>query len=118
MRSRQADSPFQRLHSVKQAIVRPSAQKWLKARSIQELPPSQAVVIGALAMKAQLGIVGDKCHPNGVDENDLLIIASAKEEGYELISNEARRAALPTLPAKYKIPAIRSMAVVKAPSGK
>jgi len=65
----------------------PDCQKWLKARSIQELSPTQAVITRALAMKSALGIVNDQYHLNGVDENDLLIIATAKDAGCELISN-------------------------------
>jgi len=93
----------------------PDCQKWLKAKSIQELPPTQAVVTHALAMKSALGIVNDKYHPNGVDENDLLIIAAAKEDGCELISNEARQPALPVMMVRYKIPAVCSMATVNVP---
>lgn len=93
----------------------PDCQKWLKAKGIQELPTTQAVVTYALAMKSALGIANDRYHPNGVDENDLLIVAAAKEDGCELISNEARQPALPAMLARYKIPAVCAMATVKVP---
>ncbi len=69
----------------------------------------------ALAMKASLGIMNDRYHANGVDENDLLIIAAAKEAGCELVTNEAPQPLLPTLMARYKIPAVCSIASVNVP---
>jgi hypothetical protein len=93
----------------------PECQTWLKAQNIRELSPSQAVLTIALAMKAGLGIVGEQYHASGVDENDLLIIASAKHEGCELVSNEARQPSLPSMMARYKIPAVCLMPAVAVP---
>lgn len=95
--------------------ISPDCHQWLKRKSIQELPTTQAVIGHAIAMKLELGIVNDNYHSNGVDENDLLIVASAKEEGCELISNEARQPALPAMKARYKIPAVCSLASVNVP---
>lgn len=86
--------------------------KWLKERAIQEIAITQEVLEYALAMKAALGVVNDRYNASGVDENDLLIIASAKAAGCDLISNEALQPELPLTKAKYKIPAVCSMAAI------
>jgi Domain of unknown function (DUF4411) len=93
----------------------PDCQKWPKGNSIEEIATTQTVITYALSMKSILGIVNDRYNPSGVDENDLLIIASAKATGCELISNEARQPALPKSMLKYKIPAVCSIPTVNVP---
>jgi len=93
----------------------PDCAKWLKDHFIQEIPPTNTTIAYALVMKSALGIVNDQYHPNGVDENDLLIIASAQASGCELISNEARQPLLPTVMARYKIPAVCELRAVNVP---
>ena len=60
----------------------------------------------AMRIKTLLGIQEDRYSPKGVDEKDLLIIATASIEGLVLISDEAKQATLPRDLAKMKIPAV------------
>lgn len=48
----------------------------------------------------------DKYHADGVGENDVLIIATAKVENLELVSNESPQFKNPRSNAKLKIPAV------------
>ncbi|MFM2111981.1 MAG: tRNA(fMet)-specific endonuclease VapC [Pseudomonadota bacterium] len=91
----------------------PDCAKWLKATGVWRLPMTEAVVMTALSIKQSIGVVNDQYHPKGVDENDLLIVASAKVHGAELITNEARQFGLQAEKRKYKIPAVCDMADVK-----
>lgn len=90
----------------------PECAKWLKVAGVLRLPMSEAVVTAAVAIKQAIGVVNDKYHPKGVDENDIFIIASAKVRGAELITNEARQFGAQNEARKYKIPAVCDMASV------
>lgn len=89
----------------------PECAEWLKASDLEVLDISNAILQDAMRIKGLLGIVGDKYHPKGVDENDLLIIATANACNAELVSDESKQK-LPDLPAKRKIPAVCAMAEV------
>lgn len=89
----------------------PECAEWLKACDIEVLDISNAILQDAMRIKNLLGIVGDKYHPKGVDENDLLIIATAAARDADLVSDESKQK-LPDLPAKRKIPAVCAMAEV------
>jgi len=69
----------------------PDCATWLKNQDIPRLPMSNAVVQAAKQIKDAVGIQNDKYHPKGVDENDILIIASAQYHGATLVTNEARQ---------------------------
>jgi predicted nucleic acid-binding protein len=86
----------------------PECAEWLKANDLDVLEITNAILHDAMRIKGLLGIVGDKYHPKGVDENDLLIIATANAHDAELVSDESKQK-LPDLPAKRKIPAVCSM---------
>jgi hypothetical protein len=62
-----------------------------------------------MRIKDLLGIVDDNYHAKGVGENDILIIATARAHGAELVSDEERQPNLPRIPAKRKIPLVCSM---------
>ncbi len=59
-----------------------------------------------MRIKQLLGIEEDKYHKRGVDEEDVLIIATASVEHVELVTNEEVQNNLPNNPARMKIPAV------------
>ncbi len=59
-----------------------------------------------------IGVEADADHPNGVDENDVLIIASAKVRGAELVTNEGRQFGKQAEARKSRIPAVCDMPAV------
>ncbi len=87
----------------------PECSAWLTAGELRLLEIDNETMQRAMHIKQLLGVIEDKYHPKGVDENDLLIIASAQQHGLELVSNEARQHKSPGLPAKRKIPAVYCM---------
>lgn len=66
----------------------PECMVWLRDAGLQKQPITQAILLEALRIKTLLGIVEDR-YGGGGDENDLLIIATAKLHGHTLVSNEA-----------------------------
>jgi predicted nucleic acid-binding protein len=84
----------------------PDCATWLKKQDIRRLPMSNAVVQAAKQIKDAVGIQNDKYHPKGVDESDILIIASAQYHGATLVTNEARQSSSPKEPTRRKIPAV------------
>ena len=93
----------------------PECGEWLKDNGIELLQITNEILRDAMAFKGLLGIVNDEYHPKGVGENDLLIIASAKAHGAELVSDEEKQPTLPDVMAKKKIPAVCVMADVGVP---
>lgn len=83
----------------------PDCANWLEQRGIDQRIITNDIAQDANRIKSLLGIVGDNYHPKGVDENDLLIIATARAHGTQLISeehqplppNERRRCKIPTV---------------------
>ena len=84
----------------------PECSAWLSSAAVLRLPINNDVLTTALAIKTDIGVVDDSYHPKGVDERDLLIIATAKVRGADLITNEARQFGAQVEPRKYKIPAV------------
>lgn len=84
----------------------PDCATWLKNQSIRSLPMSNAVVQAAKQIKDDVGIQNDKYHPKGVDEKDILIIASARYHGTTLVTDEKRQFGKQNEPTKRKIPAV------------
>lgn len=83
----------------------PECGIWLQNNNIEihNLTPQSLLI--ARDIKASLGIIEDK-YTKGVGENDLFIIAIAKESGATLVSEEGRQSPLPTQKSNYKIPAV------------
>ena len=84
----------------------PDCSNWLDDHGIQKMTITNETLQIALVINGLLGIENDKYHNNGVGENDIFIIASAKEHRQELVSNENRQNNLPNDMKKYKIPAV------------
>ena len=83
----------------------PECADWLVAHDVLKLSVTNDVLKEAMKIKSLLGIAGDSYHVKGVDENDLIIIATAKCHSVDLVSNENAQK-LPDKPAKRKIPAV------------
>jgi hypothetical protein len=89
--------------------------KWLKDNDLKRLETTNAILQDAKRIKGLIGVVGDNYHTNGVGENDLFIIATARAHKAELISDEKRQAVTPKEPTKRKIPSVCSMHEVSVP---
>lgn len=93
----------------------PECSEWLKDNDLELLPVTGAILQGAMEIKASLGITGDAYHAKGVDENDLIIISTARSKGAELVSDEAKQPGPIQVPSKRKIPAVCAMPKVSVP---
>ena len=86
--------------------------KWIDDNDIQKIEVSKDILKFSLDIQKLLGIEGDN-YGNGVGENDIIIISSAKSMGAILISNENVQTNLPQTNKKnYKIPAVCKMEYV------
>ncbi|MBI4998697.1 MAG: DUF4411 family protein [Rhodocyclales bacterium] len=94
--------------------VSPDCADWLKDNNLHQWPVGNRELQEALRIKTMLGIVQDQFHPNGVGENDIIIISTARLVGMDLVSNEDQ----PTAPQnmkKYKIPTVCRLPAVNVP---
>ena len=89
----------------------PECVAWLKDAGLQKLSVSEAILLEAMRIKDLLEIDGEQ-YGSGVDENDLIIIATAKLHGCELVTNEAFQPALNKQKRNWKIPAVCNMETV------
>lgn len=89
--------------------VSPDCHAWLNSNNIKTIKISNDIVQEAVRIKSLLNIISDQYHPNGVGENDLLIIAAARINNVPLISIEAKQNILPRKLEKLKIPAVCGM---------
>ena len=83
----------------------PECGEWFKSNNIDIFPLTAVSLSTAQRIKMLLDIVEEK-YTKGVGENDLFIIAIAKETNTTLISEEARQNNLPPLKSNYNIPAV------------
>lgn len=93
----------------------PDCGDWLKENNLEQLEISNVIIQGAMRIKDLLDIVDDNYHPKGVGENDIFIIATAQEQGAELVSDEERQPTLPNIPSKRKIPAVCALREIAVP---
>jgi hypothetical protein len=87
----------------------PDCGEWLRNNDLEQLEINNAILQDAMRIKRLLGIVNDHYHPNGVGENDIFIIATARAYSAELVSEERRQPSVPKEPSKKKIPAVCGM---------
>lgn len=83
----------------------PECGIWLNEQHIQVFELTPSALLTAQCIKTLLGIEEEN-YTKGVGENDLYIIAIAKETNTILISEESRQKKLPPLKSNYKIPAV------------
>ncbi len=84
----------------------PECATWMDNCRIEKLDITNEILKFALSIHKLLGIEGDDYHPDGVGENDIIIIATAKLLGAVLISDEKKQPGLPKNKKRYKIPAV------------
>jgi len=86
----------------------PECGEWLNNHTIQVFALTPPALLTAQRIKNLLGIEEEN-YTKGVGENDLFIIAIAKETNTILISEEGIQNKLPQLKSNYKIPAVCAM---------
>ena len=91
----------------------PECGQWLKDHDVTLLPISPDTLLEAHRIKGLLGIDEEDYHVKGVNENDLLIIATARLSGSDLVSDEARQFSKPKDLRKRKIPAVCEMETIE-----
>lgn len=91
--------------------VAEDCQNWLRDSRVHKVEATNGILQDALRIKGLLGINND-LYGSGVDENDLIIIATARNMKWELVSDEGRQKDLPKLLKNCRIPAVCGMAGV------
>jgi hypothetical protein len=89
----------------------PECVAWLRNAGLQKIAVSEAILLEALRLKDLLEVEEER-YGSGVDENDLIIIATAKLGDCELVTEEAFQATLPKLKKHRKIPVVCNMDTV------
>ena len=89
----------------------PECGVWLRDNGIKIYPLTPSILSRASQIKALLGIKEEQ-YGKGVGENDLFIIATSKEIGAILVSEESRQNILPSVKSSYKIPAVCGLTAV------
>jgi len=84
----------------------PECGKWLNDHHIKIHKLSPATLHQTQSIKTILEISEEEYSNGGVGENDLFIIAIAKDSKLILVTEEARQNNLPTKKHNYKIPAV------------
>ena len=93
--------------------VSPECGEWLADHNCALLQPTNAVLRAALDIKTALGINNDNYHVDGVDEPDVLIIATAKVQRVQLVSDENPQPTAPRERRKFKIPRVCGLGSVR-----
>ena len=92
----------------------PECVLWLRAANLQKILVTEAILLEAFRIKGLLGIEEDR-YGSGVDENDLIIIATAKLSDCELVTDEAFQASANKQKRNWKIPLVCNMNTVNVP---
>jgi hypothetical protein len=96
----------------------PACGAWLHDNGCNVIQVTNVILQSALQTKTLLGIANDNYHAKGVDENDVLIVATAHTMGVELLSDENRQQNLPPDRRRYKIPAVCDLPQINVPCSK
>ncbi|HEG4445818.1 TPA: DUF4411 family protein [Aeromonas hydrophila] len=88
----------------------PECEAWMTNAGLHKIPVNEQILLQALHIKQLLGI--HEKYGSGVDENDLLIIATAKVHICELVTDESLQLTPNKLKANWKIPAVCRMSDV------
>ena len=86
----------------------PECANWLKDAGLHKLAVTEPILQEAFRIKGLLEIEEDK-YGTGVDENDLIIIATAKLHGVELVTDESPQPTPHKQKRNWKIPAVCNM---------
>ena len=78
---------------------------WFLGNKLPTIAISDKILNVAQSIKDGLGIENDDYSPKGVNENDVIIIATAKVYGCALVTEEGEQQQLPTM-KNYKMPAV------------
>ena len=79
---------------------------WLQDAGVESIPVSSDILNLAAEIKDLIGIEDDNCHPDGVDENDIILIATGKLLEHDVVSDEAEQKTPPQNPRRKKVPAV------------
>lgn len=90
----------------------PECCEWLEGMALQRIQVSNEILQEAMRIKGLIGVVDDGYHVDGVDEKDLLIIATSKLHGFSLVSDEKKQPNPPTNMSRSKIPLVCSLNTV------
>ena len=93
----------------------PDCASFLNENDVRQVPTTQHILFQALEIKKLLGIVHDNYHPDGVGENDIIIIATAHISNAQLVTEESRQAIYPRENRKLKIPGTCQLPELKVP---
>lgn len=86
---------------------------WLESANPSWVTPTRLILAEATRIKGLLGIVEDR-YGGGVNENDLIIIATAKVIGEQLVTNEAKQLPAPKrVGPNFKIPLVCALPSVQ-----
>ncbi len=91
----------------------PDCATFLKNSELTLIKVNNDIAQEAVRIKGRLGIVNDQYHPDGVGENDIFIVATAKVRGLELVSEEGRQVKQPRENRRLKIPRVCSLPDVR-----
>ena len=84
----------------------PDCAKFLQDAGLTQIKINNTIAHESVRIKARLGIANEDYHADGVGENDILIIATAKIKNMELVTEEGRQAKQPRENRRLKIPRV------------
>ncbi len=89
--------------------ISPECHGWLTRNKLQIIEVSNDIANEASRIKRLIGVVNDNYHPKGVDENDIIIISTAKILGVGLVPTRVDRRISPWNRASARSPAYAAL---------